>query len=185
MRLGQWPPRRRSPNSAPGAVPRRRLDANGEGTRLLCGLWSHTSYRRTLGQGSSERKRISARWTAMKCLAHAYGFRLAVRSCSLHDPGFVPVLHQAVLAFAFAFAVSPFLSPFLSPFGFFALWRVRSRCPCPPFIGAAAELGLGRGCKIATMSCRTEEYSCSASSRFQFSSLTSWSIFPSEGDQRA
>ena len=40
-----------------------------------------------------------------------------------------------------------FLSPFLSPFGFFALWRVRSRCPCPPFIGAAAELGLGRGCK--------------------------------------
>ena len=70
-----------------------------------------------------------------------------------------------------------FLSPFLSPFGFFALWRVRSRCPCPPFIGAAAELGLGRGCKTATTSCRTEECSCSASSRFQFSSLTSWQFF--------
>ena len=30
--LGQWPPRRRSPFPAPGAVPKQRLGANGEGT---------------------------------------------------------------------------------------------------------------------------------------------------------
>ena len=82
-----------------------------------------------------------------------------------------PVDHPAVLAFAFAFA-SPFLTPFLLLFPLDSL-----RSGGGVLIGAAAELILGRRCKIATTSCRTVEYSCSASSRFQFSSSTSWQIF--------
>ena len=68
----------------------------------------------------------------------------------------IPVVHPLVFAFAFT-------GPFLVVFLLFL-----------PLPLDSLVVGFGRGCETATMSCRTEEYSCCASFRFQFSSLTSW-----------
>ena len=125
MRLGQWPP------DAGCRFWRRELSLGRDSARAVrtrdrfavCGA-AHRNVR--FWDKAAVNESAFLRGASRQIVAHADGLRLTVRTCPLRKPGFVPVLHQAVLAFAFVFAFSFLISfPVAFFFGFSALWRWR------------------------------------------------------------